>query len=441
MHSLPFINSSFRHFCIESKGIIPRLVHFLRIGQLQHEAAWVLNIICSGSAEQTAEVVNCPSAMPNLVNLLESDSAKVRHEALWALGNVAGDSTAHRDILLNLDVLSKLLPLLCTEDVISSQPIWLLRTATWTLCSLCRDKPSADWNHLQPIIHALSVMVTSDDQEILKNSCWTLAYLSDADDSEEKASMILNLIHASGSFERLISLLEYKDAVVRHPALSTFGNMTIFSGEQMQQMIDCGVLKKFKKLMTDKNERIRKCVCWALSNVMTGSERYIEAVISEDLVPDLIEMTKTEKYEIAEEALWALCNATINGTDQQMFYLVQHGVIQAMFAFLEKNRTRPTMLEEALESMVKILEIGKRYILNEDVSRKMVHGFARKTKVVYVAILNLCASYVCEPGFAGLVEECGGFQFLKELASDEGTDPYLHQIVAGILCEHLWRKL
>lgn len=197
-----------------NKGVLPRLVSFLRIGhshKIQFEAAWAVTNICCGSVEQTAEVVNCPSALPNLVNLLDSDSDEVLEQSIWALGNIAGDSAgcaANRDILLNLGILSKLKPLLCTEHAIASRPMSLLRIAAWTLSNLCRNKPSADWKYLQLMINTLSVMLTSDDEEILGDSCWTLTYLSDVDDdSKEKALDILSAINTSGSLERLISLL------------------------------------------------------------------------------------------------------------------------------------------------------------------------------------------------------------------------------------------
>ena len=190
--------------------------------------------------------------------------------------------------------------------------------------------------------------------------------------------------------------------------------------------------------MTDKNDHSDQSirgVCWTVSKVMAAnSGKHIEAVISEDLVPVLIAIAKTEEDETAQQARWALVTASSNATDQQILYLVQSGVIQAVFSFLEMIRSQNTMSIEALESVVKILKIGKKHILNEDVCRKMVHGFARKTKVVPVAVLNLCASYIHEPGFADLVQECGGLQYLKEeLASNDGR---IHKVVADILSDH-----
>jgi importin subunit alpha-1 len=82
-------------------GALPYFVAFLTNNEypmLQFEAAWALTNIASTS--RTKDVANCDNAVRSLVKLLYSPSANVREQAIWCIGNIAGESVAFRDGIL-----------------------------------------------------------------------------------------------------------------------------------------------------------------------------------------------------------------------------------------------------------------------------------------------------------------------------------------------------
>ena len=72
-------------------------------------------------------------AVPIFVRLLASPNDDVREQAVWALGNIAGDSPDCRDLVLASGALRPLL-----AQLHESSKLTMLRNAAFTLSNFCR---------------------------------------------------------------------------------------------------------------------------------------------------------------------------------------------------------------------------------------------------------------------------------------------------------------
>ncbi|KAL8155441.1 hypothetical protein AgCh_000726 [Apium graveolens] len=115
-----------------SKGRNPPIEEVIQSG---FEAAWALTNIASGTSENTKVVID-HGTVPIFVQLMGSSSDNVREQAVWALGNIAGDSPRCRDHVLSDGAL---MPLLAQLNEHSKLP--MLRNDVWTLSNFCRGKP------------------------------------------------------------------------------------------------------------------------------------------------------------------------------------------------------------------------------------------------------------------------------------------------------------
>ena len=80
-------------------------------------------------------------------------------QAIWALGNIAGDSSEYRDIVLAAGIMDPLLLILTNERL----ELGTRRNASWTLSNLCRGKrspPNADLVSRTPPISKINALYT-----------------------------------------------------------------------------------------------------------------------------------------------------------------------------------------------------------------------------------------------------------------------------------------
>ncbi|CAA7016970.1 unnamed protein product, partial [Microthlaspi erraticum] len=219
---------------------------------LQLEATTQFRKLLSIERSPPIEEVIEAGVVPRFVEfLMREDYPQL--QAVWALGNVAGDSPRCRDLVLSQGALLPLLSQLNEHAKLS-----MLRNATWTLSNFCRGKPQPTFDQVclsflpefvlmikedyvislisqelvSPGLPALERLIHSTNEEVLTDACWALSYLSDG--TNDKIQYVIE----AGVVPRLVELLQHPSPSVLIPALRSIGN--IFTGDDAQtQMNKC----------------------------------------------------------------------------------------------------------------------------------------------------------------------------------------------------------
>ena len=179
-------------------------------------------------------------------------------------------------------------------------------------------------------------------------------------------------MNCGNTAESLTALLSHKECAVVTPALVTIGNLVSGNDEQTQKVLDSNVLPGLFKLLTHPKQRIRKDVCWALSNVAAGTSNQVCSLLEYDYpqgIKALLQATQEGEWEVRKEAAIVLLNACNGCRPDQLQKLIANGILSALCALMsaEEKGIRIIALD-TIEACIERAEITNACIHHISVS-------------------------------------------------------------------------
>ena len=171
----------------------------------------------------------------------------------------------------------------------------------------------------------------------------------------------IQAIMDTGIVPRIVELLPYHDKLKsQNAALEIIGSFVSGDDKQTQTVLNSNILIPLNEILENEkssNEVIRKTI-FIISNIAAGTIEQIQLLIDHKIILKLIILFEREVgiVDILKEAGWSLTNVTSGGTPEQIYELIDIGIIKALCILLHINDGKTPLI--AMEGLENILKIG-----------------------------------------------------------------------------------
>mmetsp|Transcript_96658 Transcript_96658/g.211342 ORF Transcript_96658/g.211342 Transcript_96658/m.211342 type:complete len:626 (-) Transcript_96658:81-1958(-) len=461
-------------------GLLTRLVSLLSQADqphLQLECAWVLTNITSGTPEQTRAVVEA-GAVPHFLKLLKVQNEELREQAVWALGNIAGDSPELRDLVLTA-TLPPEAPARARSDggaaaaagagrSVASPTVSATTTAAMGYPSANPASPpmfsggssssSARPRQLAtipptlaevggglgqvpgmvggggPPSEVLALLIAllrdCDTTAILRTASWTLSNLC-------RGYPLAPFHLITPALGALSNLCYSTDEEVLSEACWALADMAA-DEQRRPAILQAGVCRRLVELLSNQNAMVQAAALRGVGNVVAGEGRQTQVMLQCGVLAPLKNLVGHNVKAIRREACWAVSNIAA-GTPEQIQQVFLAQLIPQIVRTLEEDPAFEVRME-ALWTLANIVQGGRleqvEHLANSGCIGPLVSMLAVKDVrawqvvvdtlgvLLQVGTVNMHRNGSNVNLVARAVEEAGGFQRMEERLFSLDSDTY-----------------
>lgn len=298
-------------------GVVPTIISMLERydePELQLEAAWVVTNIAAGSSSETAAVVD---AIPPLVDLTRNGDVKARMQAVWALGNVAGESVALRDAVLAEGALVTLLKHnVLNPSILLDASVNFLRDMAWMVSNLCRGRPAPAPEHVELALQTIGHLASARDTFVVTDALWALCFLL----NPAKRDVARRVMEVPGLADTVLQRLEHPAVHVQQVAAKILCALLNEGSEaNVQSLVQRGVVRRLRPLMESPRPASRRECTEALAGVVArGGEVRVQELLDSGVVEVVLRfLRRVESVGVAQAAALLVARCVDLGNVQQ----------------------------------------------------------------------------------------------------------------------------
>ena len=321
---------------------------------LQLESTWCLANMASGTTDQTNSLIQ-KNVLDVFNDLAQSKYTQIAEQAIWGLGNIAGDCVEFRNKIMKSNVIETLL-----NRFETNQDPKITSLITWVFSNVCRLRPSSE--RISPLLKRMllvlrRVFALANDAD-LKNEC-LFGFYSNAkaesaelfDDREFLAALVRYYVEVQTQHTTRMHQLS---------ALHTFlGGITSAENKYGLLISQCGFLPLLKNTLSIQSTTTAREVCWILSNLAIGETVQVRAILNEPMLLETIaKFTQHSDLHLAREANWMICNLCLTKDEDTIRLLLEKGVLRVFKMSLDADMDQK-ITTLVLEALIHLLDYFK----------------------------------------------------------------------------------
>lgn len=323
--------------------LVVRLVYLLAT-HLAADAAWALCNLVSGQNEAQTQHVVRAGAIPALARAArEHPDWQARHQALWALSNIAITSNTLRDAVVSSGADASARDMFArgeSEEVVS--------TAAWALGNFALSRAA---NVARACIGALGAMMCVSQSGAVVGEC--VAALRGATSEPANAEFVCNTPNVLARAVQLASRTE-PDAITE----DTIGMLanTAFAGSAAARCVfAAGALSPLVPALLSPRAAIASAAARAMANLATALPFYSHTVVGPRFITNVVHLLRTSAdTDVVRECVWLVLVVCSKATAALVGEFVTGGIVPPLCGIL-RSAGDTLVLCKAIETMLAIM--------------------------------------------------------------------------------------
>ncbi|KAA6403366.1 MAG: putative Importin subunit alpha-4 [Streblomastix strix] len=292
--------------------------------KIQFETEWCLTNIASGSTAN-ARAVAFSGGIEKIIALGYSLDQDVRHQAVWCLGNLAGDSIDLRKYMLQVGALEMAIkhvdPSLVDEN--QQRPNSQQEIIAWAICNFVKNLPNEE--RCYQAVLPLCSLLQGKNEGLIREVTHALSILTEVGIEPQQE------VVKSGQLRYLIQFGSGKEQKIACSVIKIIGNLISCDDDSVTQaVLDSGGLNMLLSNLKNTNGTIERETIWALSNLAAGTQEQVDYMVRQGVAQAMMENLQTRPCESKREICWLLMNLSCSDKPFIINSLVEARVLQEL---------------------------------------------------------------------------------------------------------------